>query len=296
MVIVWHRGKARVNRLLGNAFPWMRTVQEQTCRLPYELVEMVVACLTRDQETLKACSLTCRSWYIAVVPHLHHTLTLRGKIRGKSGGGFKALSELHGGRVPPVIKEIRVWQSFGTKPWFVPQAFSRRHLRYWSAFANIQTLRLQDLQIFRFIPSIKRYFGHFSPTLRSIALFEPRCTARQLSYFLSLFSNLDDIRIRTPKRPPDKAMSDTALVPLSAPSLRGRLRLYRFRWVETWTQLITSCGGLRFRYVNLRLVEDCAPILLEACAETLEVLRFYVTEWDRPIGKQVSMSLSTDSS
>jgi len=35
---------------------------------------MVIAHLIYDTRSLLACSLTCYSWYIAAVPHLHHTL------------------------------------------------------------------------------------------------------------------------------------------------------------------------------------------------------------------------------
>jgi len=54
MVTVWHRGKSGVNCLLGKAY-------KPTCPfpLPYEIVEMIIAHLTRDLRTLKACSLIC---------------------------------------------------------------------------------------------------------------------------------------------------------------------------------------------------------------------------------------------
>jgi len=298
MVSVWHRGKAKANRLLGNVNtpPETRTAHESTCRIPFEIVEMIIAPLTSDCKTLKACSLTCRSWYIVAAPHLYHTLSLGQKVPGKNHGELKPLYGLYGGRVPLVVKEIRVWQPRDTRIWFVPLRLSRRDLRCWSAFANVQTLTLQRMQIFRFIPGIERYFKHFSPTLRSITLIEPCCTPRQLSYFLSLFSNLDDIAIELPSHSPNTTIPDTELVPFSAPKLRGQLMLYQFSWVETWTHLIALCGGLRFRYMDLHWVEDCAPILLEACAETLETLRFYMTDSNCPVGKQIGMGLSTDSS
>ena len=44
-------------------------------RLPLEIVEIVIAQLVYDMESLHACSRTCYSWYIAAVPHLYHTLT-----------------------------------------------------------------------------------------------------------------------------------------------------------------------------------------------------------------------------
>ena len=68
------------------------------------------------------------------------------------------------------------------------------------------------------------------------------------------------------------------LIPFSAPKLRGRLALYNFHWVDTWTHLTFLCGGLRFRHIDLRASPSCAPTLLEACAKTLETLRFHTTD------------------
>jgi len=273
---VWRRGKARIRRLFRIPPPGTCTVHESACRVPHEIVEIILAHPTHDADTLKACSLTCRSWYIVALPHLHHTLTLVENGSYFTRGRLKPLSKLHGLGLIPLVKEVRVIQQPGSPAWFVPRAFNRRDLQYFSAFANVQTLVLQCLQIYHFIPGIKRYFGHFSPTLRSIVLSNLQCTPRQLSYFLSLFPNLDDIEIRhalASVRSPD-----TGLIPFSSPRLRGRLVLRYFRWAETWTDLIALCGGLRFRYVDMRGSEGCAPVLLEGCAETLETLRLDTTK------------------
>jgi hypothetical protein len=264
MVAVWHQSKAKVNRLLGKPQETY-TTHESTCCVPYEIVEMITAHLTRDLDTLKACSLTCRSWYILAVPHLHHTLSLRsdepnfiGRTDPPSARDkLKPLLKLYNLGLMPLVKELRIEQS-GTRPWCVPEVFSLGDWRYFSAFANVHTLEFRYIQIHRFIPGIERYFGQFSPTLRSITLYRPCCTPRQLSHFLSLFSNLDKIEIRWIIT----NVPDTELVPFSAPKLRGLLTLYEFYWVETWTGLITSCDGLRFRHMHLRGSANCVPVLL----------------------------------
>ena len=277
MAIVWQRSKAKIIRLLGNAPPDTRTTRESAHPLPYEIIEMVTAHLTHDLGALKACSLTCRSWYIAAVPHIHHTIILGEKRPNRPRDKLKTLSKLHGRGLMPLVEEIRVCACYRWYPWFVPRAFSKRNLRYFSAFTNVQTLKIRKMEIYQFIPGIERYFGHFSPTLRSITLWEPCCTPRQLSYFLSLFPNLDDIEIQLLNtRVPRATVPHGALVPVSTPKLRGRLTLHHFYWPETWTDLIDSCGGLRFHYIDLYGVMDCTPILLEACAETIETIRFHV--------------------
>ena len=186
VVIIWHRGKAKSNRLFSNASPETLTVHEPTCRFPPEIVEMIIAHLTDDLDNLKACSLTCRSWYIAAVPHTHRTLILREGRPDKRRDKVKPLFKLHELGLAPVAKQITVHQQPNSQ-WFMPQAFSRRGLRYFSPFANVRILKIEHMNISGFMPDIELYFEHFSPTLRSIVPCNPCCTPRQLSYFLSLF-------------------------------------------------------------------------------------------------------------
>jgi hypothetical protein len=278
MTIVWQRGKAKVSRLLGNKPPKMRIAQESTCRVPYEIVEEIIAHLINDLDALKACSLTCRSWYIAVIPHIHYSFVLGGKIHEKPGDNLELLPKLQELGLMPLMKRVTVCQ-WVDYHWFAPQTFSPRDLRYFSAFTSVQTLGLQHVDISCFIPGIERYFGQFSPTLRSIRLWDPCCTPRQLSHFISLFSNLDSVGILgISARVPKTTIPDTELVQFSAPKLRGELGLSGSHWAETWTHLITSCDSLRFNRLNLYNVGGCAPILFEACAKTLEALRFSLAD------------------
>ena len=277
------------DRLLSDPPPEPRIAHESSCRVPYEIAEMIIAHLVRDLGALKTCSLTCRSWYFTTVPHLHHTLTLKGGGPDVTHGELKPLSKLRELSLAPFVKQIRVqsWEA----GWFGPLAFSCIDQCNLSAFANVHTLELQNVEIYRFMPVVECYFGHFSQILRSITLHNPHCTPRQLSHFLSLFTNLDDIEIRnTHTFIFHETIPGRDLIPFSAPKLRGRLVLRDFNWVETWTHLITSCGGLRFRQMDLRGSVSCIPVLLGACAETLETLRFSMA------GKWFSTGLPTDSS
>ena len=259
-------------------------------------MEIIVAHLTYNLGDLEACSLTCRAWYTVAAPHLHHTLTLWGNGPDSTRYNLGPLYELHKLGLAPLVKEIRVEQMFGLGRWFLPHAFSHSDLRCFSVFSNVHTLKLQNLEICHFIPDIERHFGHLSPTLRSITLLNPNCTPRQLSHFLSSFPNLDDIEIERDETSVLDYMitTHTELAPLSGPKLRGRLVVHGFRWVETWTHLITLCGGLRFHHVDLLGCAGCVPALLEACAETIETLRF--NAMDGSVGEQSCMGLSMDSS
>jgi len=291
VVNIWHQSKVKISHLLGNTPPVARNPHEPTHPLPHEIAEMIIAYLIHDLHALKACSLTCRSWYIIAAPRIHHTLILRKDIPCNE---LKPLFKLHGLGLIPLVREIRVERWGWVDNWFVPQVFCRRSLRHFSAFANVHTLALQEVDIYRFIPHIERYFGQFSPTLRSIVLSHPCCTPQQLSHFLSLFPNLDDIMIWGLLSPflPRKTVPDVMPNPFSAPKPRGLLVLGGFDWVETWTHLIASCGGLRFRHMELQRSASCTPALLEACTETLETLRFYAT--DHPQSRLLRVYVFTD--
>ena len=272
IVTAWQQGRIKLNHLL-NTHERIPQTRQSPSPLPYDIVEMIIAHVTSDLRALKAFSLTCRSWYIIAVPHLHHTLTLREDARYPARDKLEPLSKLSKLSLASLIKEIQVNQSADRYAWFVPREFSRCDLRNFSAFTNVHTLRLRNFDIFRFIPHINRYFGHLSPTLRSVTLYGPRCTPQQLSHFLSLFPNLDDIELRNPLM---FDVGTTKHVPFStpAPGLRGRLALYNFSQVEAWTQIIASCGGLQFHHIDLYKAVCSTPVLLEACAETLETIRF----------------------
>jgi len=281
-MILWHRGKATVNRLTGNAPPKTRRTRESTFRLPYEIVEMITAHLTSDLATLKACSLTCRSWYALVLPRIHHTLLLGEEETKTHRDNLRQLSRLHKLGLAPLVKEILVKQGDWDENWLLPRTFKNHDLRYFSAFNNVHTLKIQRLDNRNFMPNIKRYFEQFSQSLRSIALFSPwYIQPQELSYFLSLFPNLDDINI-TCFRPLIYPYFDSDLVPFSAPKLRGDLTLRASSSIEIWSYLIAACGGLRFRYMELYRVGDCAHTLLEECAGTLETLKFHVADCQGP--------------
>jgi len=272
----------KVNRLLSNEPPGGFTTRGPTLPFPYEIMEMIITHLIHDLRTLKACSLASRSWYIVAVPHLHHTLTLKKDAPDHTGGKKKPrstrdrlrpLPKLRNLGLMSFVEELRVDDGFNANSWFVPEKISRRDLRYFSGFTNVHTLKLQNFEIYRFIPRIKRHFGHFSQTLRSLTLYRSHCTPQQLSHFLSLFSNLDNVELQYTyiSRP---WTTDPAPFSVPAPKLRGRLTLYGSHKAEAWSCLISSRGGLRFCHIDLRKDAGCEPVLLKACARTLETLRF----------------------
>lgn len=280
---VWCRIRARIwGTHSGCVFLRSSTVPPSPAtRLPQELVEIIITHLIYDTSSLLACSLTCRSWYIAIVPRLHHTLVTETYI----GHGDEkrwwpdSFQSMHKLGLFPLIKKFQVPGLNGTDlsgpSKFSPTQFDRRILRQFLSLVNVQELGIDFLDIPSFMPKIRRYFEHFAPTVRSLALREPKGSRRQIVFFIGLFQHLEDLKLLYKwvvvwEEPAD----DLALVPSFVPPLRGRLTMTCLTRVGILEDMIDLFGGIRFRYMDLFCVRG-TRLLLGACAETLETLRLY---------------------
>ena len=242
--------------------------------LPRELIDKIIAHILLDTQTLKAFSATCRSWYIAALPYLHHTLTLRPWARDPAYRGLRPLQKLGKVQLLPLVKRLRITRDYMSSESSLPTVLNARSPVYF-AFMNVQELAIDKLNLPALTPRVHLYIGPFMPTLRSLTLRKPLGTYTQLLYFLGLFPNLDNLELIDGL--PGGWASAPELVPRSAPSLRGRLTLKRFRDLGFPAGLSGLSGGLRFRYMDIFGVGPSARLLLESCAETLETLRVY---WD----------------
>ena len=248
---------------------------------------MIISYFIYDTPTLLACSLTCYPWYIAAVPHLHHSLTTESNqntpwphVKYHWPGPLRKSYELG---LLPLVKRLRIRLAPPFPPEFTPEWVNRRTLRYFSALTNLQELGIDHLQIPAFMPTVQQSFGPFSPTLRFLALKEPNGSPRQILYIIGLFPNLQDLKLDyfylTDE--PETA-ADAELLPLSIPPLRGRLTLARFTGGNLVKGMIAFFGGIHFCSMDLYRV-NCVRLLLDACAETLEALKLYPTD---PYGEE----------
>jgi len=244
-------------------------------RLPLEVVEMIIAYLKYDTRSLRACTLTCHSWYIIAVPHLHHTLTVSSDLW--KGGKFRwpnSVRSMHTLGLLPLVKEFRIR---GRSHGFSSMRFDSRTLRQFSALTNVQKLEIGRLDIPNFIPKIHRYFSHFLPTVKSLVLKEPSGSCRQIIYFIGLFQNLQDLELSDCLHFQEERAADSKLIPAFVPPLRGLLVLGRLNSTGLLKDMVDLFGGIRFRYVNLYRV-DGMRLLLGACAKTLESVMLYPTD------------------
>jgi len=253
-------------------------------RLPLDVVEMIIAYLIYDTRSLLVCSMISRSWYMAAVPHLHHTLVTQTHPRPsypKWGKRWpKPLVRMHRLGLLPFVKTLHIREeSYFDVNKIYPRVFHRTLLHQYSAMTNLQELAIDNLNIKKFIPKLRRSFGHFLPTLRSLTLKEPRGSCRQLIYFIGFFQHLEDLKLlfkpKTSTRHPQAELADLLTpAPPSTPPLRGRLTMRYSPGAESLKVMINLFGGLRFHYMDLRHV-DGTQLLLDACAETLETLRLF---------------------
>ena len=225
--------------------------------------------------------MTCYSWYIAAVPHLHYSLTTDDfHWEDEKYRWPKPLQSSYELGLLPFVKRfrIRVFNYPCAQP-----TIDDHTLRYFSALTNLQELGIDFLQTSDFMQDVQRYFGHLAPTLRFLALKEPQFSRREILYFIGLFPNLQDFKLCYEfLRQELEGPNDAELVPLSVPPLQGRLTLAYFTGEKFVKDMIAFFGGLRFRYMDLFKVE-CVRLLLGACTKTLETLRLYPTD---PYGKE----------
>ena len=159
---------------------------------------------------------------------------------------------------------------------FSPELFNPDILHQFSALTNVRELTIDFLDIPSFTPQTQQYFGHFLPTVRSLALESPEGSSRQIIFFIGLFRDLEDLHLPHDKRDflwwrEEQPANDPTLVPPSIPPLRGRFTATWFDEAEPLEDMINLFGGIRFRQMSLCHVNG-AQLLRDACAETLEVL------------------------
>ena len=286
MIIVAARKRAWYHRLARtwrrcSAIASPKTPQSSAATLPLEIIEMIIAPLVHDIPSLRACSLTCYSWYIAAVPQLHHTFLAPldyCQLLGDQRFAWSVpLPDMRKLGLLPLVKKFRIRRRFIHDPpyLFSPERFNDCTLHHFSALTNVQELVIDCLDIPSFMPEIHPYFGHFLPSVRSLVLEAPKGSCRQIIYFIGLFQHLDDLELLyNPHDPQDELVDDPTLVPSFAPPLRGQLTLTVFTKVDILKGMIDLFEGIRFRRMDLYDVHGVG-LLLDACAETLETLRLY---------------------
>ena len=253
------------------------TPSSSAARLPLEIVGIIISCLIFDMPSLRACTLTCYSWYIAAVPHLHYNLFIGSGIRGRKFRWPNPLRRMGRLGLLPFVKTFYV-RGYNRHDAFSSKRFNCCIIRRFSALTNVRRLMIDYLDIPSFMPRIRRYFRHFLPTVRELCLKEPKGSRRQIIYFIGLFEHLEDIDLLYdgPNFRGEPA-DDLTLTPSFTPPLGGQLRLTHFRRVGLLKDMIDLFGGIRFCSMDFFDV-DGMPLLLGACAKTLKTLMLWPSD------------------
>ena len=217
-----------------------------------ELVDEIVPYFIYYTCVLLACSLrTYHSWYIATIPHLHHSFTTDETIYCEEDKKYRwptPFQQSHDLGLLPLVKRFRIRMRPDDK--FAPERFCGYNLHYFSVLTNLQELGMDNLQVPSFMPNIQQFFGNLAPTLRFLALGETEGSPRRILYFIGLFQNLQDLKFyySFPKEDLGNA-AGADLIPPSVPPLRGRLTLtYLVRFVK---DIMALFEGLPFRSIDL---------------------------------------------
>ena len=271
---VWYRSQAKIQRMRsGGTSPTPSAMRTSSiASLPPEIFETIIAHLVYDMRSLRSCALTCYSWYIAAIPHLHYTLCTNKNLWESKFEWPIPLQNMYRLGLLPLVRtvSIRMDDAGGA---FSSAQLNNHTLRQFSALTNVRRLILYHLDIPSFMPKIWRYFGHFSSTVQGLCLIAPKGSSQQIIYFIGLFEHLQDFELL------DDAVDfqgepahNLTLTPIFIPPLRGRLKLSHFRRVDVLKDMIDLFGGIRFRTLDIFDV-DGVPLLLDACATTLTTLR-----------------------
>ena len=244
---------------------------------------MIIACLTYHTPSLRACTLTCFSWYITAVPHLHYNLFI-GNALGRKYRWPNPVRHMHRLGLLPLVKTF-CFRGYNRHDVFSSKRFNCCITLQLSALTNVRRLMIDYLDIPSFMPRIRRYFRPFLPTVRELCLKEPKGSRRQIIYFIGLFKHLEDLSLlyNGPNSGVEPA-DDLTLTPSFTPPLGGQLRLSHFRRVGLLKDMIDLFGGIKFCFMDLFDV-DGMPLLLGACAKTLKTLVLWPSD---PRGEQFS--------
>ena len=101
---IWCRAKATLRNLFGRGHPNTPGNSHQQRYLPPEIVGIIIARLTHDIPTLKACAATCSTWHNIAIPHLYHIAELRDSAYRRT----RSVQSLHELGLLPFVKELQI--------------------------------------------------------------------------------------------------------------------------------------------------------------------------------------------
>ena len=245
--------------------------------LPQELINEVVDNLTHNAD-VEACSLVSRNWgYPARKRLLHHVRVCPDGVEDWLSRPPESIK-----RMAPHIVKFELgdhWsRSRGAPPfrWDDTKRFLTRLISSLTA-SPVRWLKIESFGVGGFSKAtLEQCFEPIFRSLHSLELGNITACTDATRYFISLFPNLDDLRIGNvlpPSRQPPSEWVGCGIK--HSPRLSGTLQLSNAEGVDN-SEVFTSVTSLspRFRVISLGKITDsnwsAVLGLTEACAETVE--------------------------
>jgi hypothetical protein len=228
-------------------------------RLPQEIVDYIVDHISGDRSTLFACTHLSRTWRIAARTHLYRTFKV------SDSAGFKTVDDLQKiGVIHLVRKILAIRKANQADLSLPPKALTRLN-----ALTHLQELDLRFLDLGDLLLGLHEHCNVLRSTIRTLVLYYPTGSIRQIVCFISLFPNLENLAVGGI----DTVDTDDSQVPVikCSPPLTGRLGLSGISNQEFIHELASAQNGIRFRTVDLRFCQEVQEII-DGCAGSMEKL------------------------
>ena len=256
--------------------------------------EIILGYLQDDPETLKACSLTCKSLFGATRVLIHRRFVCLGswpehtkpkpsllgafsrhKIRDP--GAFEQLIDADRSGFLPYTQYLTLKPKHAYySPRFTPREM-QEYLPYLQSITKLDSLTLDTFYLSLFTPVFKEHFGMFTDTVRSLDIRNAYATERELLYIICQFHLLEDLTIISPA---DGLTAQPVPAITQSPPLRGRLVFVHAATRELSGSLAALPGGLKFRSLELSWCEHLG-VVLAACSRTATSVS-YLWQWGDP--------------
>lgn len=227
--------------------------------LPQEIVDCIVDYISHDPPTLFACTHLSYTWYIAARAHLYRTLMVL------NVAGFKEVRDLRKMGTIHLVRKIVATREVHPLDFLSPKVLTRL-----SAFTHLQKLDFESPDFRDLTPQLCKGCDTLKSTIRTLGLRHPRGSTRSIVFFISLFSNLEDLILTNIA---DAEITDDPRVPVVefSPPLTGRLSLSGIDNPDFTRDLASLQKGFGFRAVDVRFCRDIEEII-DSCAGTMERL------------------------
>lgn len=282
--------------LLGTSYPvdlgLICAAEHTGCMgLPQELIDCIIDLVRNDCQTLKACSLTCKSMFASARHLIHGTfrLTQRNNRSILTREEKKLLPQMSTDRelrfltcaaergLLQYAQQVFIRNNLqldNHHSTFSPAALSP-HLHHFRSLDRIHTLTIEHLDAALWLNQSKDYFSHFYPTLTSLKLHHPCGSYRAILQFALQFPNLDNLSFQMFPSQEGEGEDQTDVVIDQSPPLRGNLSLIGYNTTGEWPvdAIHELRNGMNFRSVELEAFSsDRVQHILNACGNTLEDL------------------------